>query len=419
VGDLGSLLEALYEAPRAIAALHVRAHETTDATVLRRVHEWWQAQQPGPRSHGVLLVASDGSDDDSSGVEHELWWAAPDRWRAHAGDRITVLVDDEQRNYTPRIGGFRSAAVMRWQPPWASLLRPRWIFERLHIEVGGTAAVAGRDCWSVELRIDAESIRPGANRFVMPPWLGQEHTCQVDCETGVVLAYEGRFEGAVCSTWTTTAFEVVDSLDEGIFHFEPPDGRGFLSPVEHRAASMRAAGVDLTGVDVDDGEQLMRAMMRHHQSLSPAPTPPEPITTRDRADQHIPTGPPPDDETAAEAQIRAAFEGIVTPSEDGASIPTVQGGSNLGSCLGEAGPRSPGGVDTPAYGRVKHIKFLSTKEAVVWFTLDQGGRDLLGTMEGRAYLVGARWLVARPTFCHIVGTVGVRCPPPPADEAAG
>jgi hypothetical protein len=94
----------------------------------------------------------------------------------------------------------------------------------------------------------------------------------------------------------------------------------------------------------------------------------------------------------------------------------VQGGSNLGPCLGEAGPRSPGGVDEPAYGRVQHVKFVSPREAVVWFTLDQGGRDLLGTMEGRAHLVRGEWLVARSTFCHIVGTVGVICPPPPDDD---
>jgi hypothetical protein len=110
------------------------------------------------------------------------------------------------------------------------------------------------------------------------------------------------------------------------------------------------------------------------------------------------------------------FERMVTPSDDGETVPAVEGGANLGPTLREAGDRAPGG-DGPVDVRVELVKFLSPADAVVWFTLERGGERLFGTVEGQARRHGDRWFVSRPTFAALVGSVGVRCPPPPTPTA--
>ena len=121
----------------------------------------------------------------------------------------------------------------------------------------------------------------------------------------------------------------------------------------------------------------------------------------------------PDDVDAAEAQVRDAFERIVTPSEDGEAVPAVEGGANLGPCLREAGTRAPGGIDLPTTVTVEHVKFLAPDEAVVWFTLLRGGQPALGPIDGRGRRLGGQWLVSRATFAKSSPRSGVRCPPPP------
>jgi hypothetical protein len=282
---------------------------------------------------------------------------------------------------------------------------------RFDLEVGEPVVVAGRPCWSLELQLS-----PGSDHHRMAsataPWLGQQHTCRIDQETGIVLGVESRFEGEVCASWLTTAFELPATIDAAVFEFVPPDGSAFRDPREFHIESMlRLAAerdIDLSGVDVDDEEELGRAVMsRLHAEAFPV------LSPEDRAEQYVPTGPPPPDPVEAEAQVRDAFERIVTPSEDGESVPAVEGGANLGPSLREAGARAPGGTDVPPTVRVEHLKFLRPDEAVVWFTLERGGQTLLPGVEGRALLVDGTWLVSRATFTQVVGSVGVACPPPP------
>lgn len=417
VGRLGDVLEALYEAPRDVRALHIRARHEADESTTLRVYEWWNQQREeldGSRSTLIVARSDDDTDEDEAGTTYELWRAGPDRWREDRGNVVTVLDGDERLTYAPAMGGFRHPAGPRSGPPWSGLLQPRWILEHCDIEIRGTDLVAGRPTWLLELRPGSNPIPRFHNPFMTHPWLGTEHSCRVDQETGIVLTVEGRFEGEICSTWTTTTFELDETIDPAVFAFVPPDGNGWRSHAEFRVESMRRAGIDLTGVDVNDESQVPDAMMRHHREQFPATfafePPPDPETV---ASQHIPTGPPPDDLDAAEAEVRLAFERMVTLSEDGEAVPAVEGGENLGPSLREARTRATAGADTQATVRIEHLKFLGPDEAVVWFTLLRDGNAVLGTLEGRARRKGAQWLVSRPTFTQIVGSVGVRCPPPP------
>lgn len=412
------MLEALYEAPRNVQALHTRARHVMDDDAIIRIHEWWNRQLEAlDGSRSTLIIArsyDDTEEDENDGTTYELWRADAELRREDRGAMVTIFDGAERLIFVPAMGGYRLPGGERSSPPWSTLLHARWILEHCDIEIRGTDLVAGRQCWQLELRPSREPIRGMQNPFVMTPWLGTEHSCRIDRETGIALTVEGRFEGEICSSWTTTTFELSEVIDPAVFAFVPPDGNGWRSHVEFRVDSMRRAGIDLTGVDVNDESQLNEAMMRHHRQQFPTVDIPLSIPgPTDLADQHIPTGPPPDDVDAAEAAVRRAFERMVTLSEDGEAVPAVEGGGNLGPSLREARTRATAGANTQATVRIEHLKFLGPDEAVVWFTLLRDGNAVLGTLEGRARRKGAQWLVSRPTFCQIVGSVGVRCPPPP------
>jgi hypothetical protein len=408
MGRLGDILEAIYEAPRLHGALHARAFQVQDVTQVRAVHEWWGRRSPHA-GVGTLLMAtsSEGSRDET---DHELWRQHDEEWRADADERVTMLTPEAVLTFTPMVGGVRSTTRERAIPSWDTVLRPRWLLDWFDLTVGESVEVANRSCWSV-------TLSPTDNRrqrtFGMPPWFGNEGTAAIDAESGVVLSYVTSFEGDVCDSWTTTVFEEPRSIDQAIFAFTPPDGAGFRdsSVVAHESTLRMASdlGVDLSDIDAEDSQAVAKAVMRaHHESFFAPPS------SEELAQQYVPTASPPDDLDAAEAAVRDAFERIVTPSDDGSAVPAVEGGANLGPCLAEAGQRAPGQADAAPTVTVDLVKFLRPDEAVVWFSMERNGQTLLPGISGRARCIDGRWLVARETFVQIVGSVGVRCPPPPA-----
>jgi hypothetical protein len=244
-----------------------------------------------------------------------------------------------------------------------------------------------------------------------PRWFGSEVTCSIDQETGVALSYVARHEDAAVDSWTTTRFEPVLAIAASTFAFTTPDGSELRDPqvVAHEAMLQRARdeGVDLKGVDVEDHQAVAAAYMRHMQGSSFGFADPG-----RQAEQYVPTGPPPVDPEAAETAVRDAFDRMLTTSDDGAAVPAVEGGANLGPSLAEAGEKA-GATGSTAGIRVEHVRFLAPEEAVVWFTVLRDGRHQFGPIAGRARRIGGEWLVTRETFAQLVGSVGVRCPPPP------
>jgi hypothetical protein len=244
----------------------------------------------------------------------------------------------------------------------------------------------------------------------MPRWYGTEIECSIDRETGVALSYVARFEGAATDSWTTTRFEPVPTIDPSVFAFTPPDGSAFRDPQEAAHAAMlrsaEEAGVDLSEVDTTDPQAVARAFMEHQHRGFFGPVPPA-----EQAEQYVPHGPPPDDPEAAEAAVRAAFDGMLTRNEDGSAVPTVEGGANLGPALFEAGEKAAAGENTAGIA-VEHVRFLGPDEAAVWFTVLRDGHHQFGPLAGRARRIDGQWLVTRETFAQLVASVGVRCPPP-------
>jgi hypothetical protein len=408
MGRLGDVLEAIYESPRLSGALHARTHQVQDATRIRELHEWWSSRSPHGGSAGLLMMATSGDGPlDRVETDHELWWASSSRWRAEHGNRVYVFADGAFAIWAPDSGGTRDLRQDAPLPTWDAVLRLRWLLDWFDVTIGSDHEVAGRRCWQVFLRPTDQQSRL---RIGMPRWFGSAVECSIDQETGVALSYVAGHDGEPVDSWTTTAFEMTSTIDASVFAFTPPDGSELRDPEEVAHESMlrsaREAGVDLSDIDPDDHHAVMQAFMRHQQGGFPGPVPPE-----DQAEQYLPVGPPPPDPDEAEAMVRDAFEKMLTVSDDG-GIPAVQGGSNLGPSLAEAGTRAPGGTH-PAWVRVDFVKLLSPDDAVAWFTLERGGRHLMGPVAGRARRRDGQWLVTRETFAQLVGSVGVRCPPPP------
>jgi Clp amino terminal domain, pathogenicity island component/ClpX C4-type zinc finger len=123
-------------------------------------------------------------------------------------------------------------------------------------------------------------------------------------------------------------------------------------------------------------------------------------------------GTAPDDAGRAEADIRAAFAGSGTGSEDGASVPTVEEGETLGPVLAAAKERHRGLApsDAGVVIAVETVVFVDPAHAAVRYTVSVDGTTML-TRRGDAVQVDGAWKVARSTFCDLMALAGVPCPP--------
>jgi hypothetical protein len=131
------------------------------------------------------------------------------------------------------------------------------------------------------------------------------------------------------------------------------------------------------------------------------------------------TGPPPEDEVAARAEISQAFADMGEVDEDSGTIPSVEGSEGLAACREQATElarvRFGGQVPevTVAFV-VDTVRFLNDHEAVVTYTAQITGtlNITLGNRPGRSIVVDGEWKVTRETFCEWAQVGGVQCPPP-------
>jgi len=123
------------------------------------------------------------------------------------------------------------------------------------------------------------------------------------------------------------------------------------------------------------------------------------------------TGLPPGDADAARVAITAAFAGSGTESEDGRSVPTVEGGETLGPTLTAAKERRRDIASGEVVFLVDEISFLDATHAAVWFSISVNGASMLPNRRGDAVIVDGEWKMSRSTFCELMGLAGVPCPP--------
>jgi ClpX C4-type zinc finger len=126
------------------------------------------------------------------------------------------------------------------------------------------------------------------------------------------------------------------------------------------------------------------------------------------------SGPARSNRDAAEEEIERVFEtAIGGDTSDDARMELIEGGSNLGPTLELIRERLP--PDQRADSYVEYVRLLSGDEAEVHFVLVYPGGPTAPRFPfaGHAVLSGGQWKVARETWCRLIGSIGIPCPPPP------
>jgi hypothetical protein len=123
--------------------------------------------------------------------------------------------------------------------------------------------------------------------------------------------------------------------------------------------------------------------------------------------------PPATADRDAENEIEHVFETAIggdTSDEDRMDL--IEGGANLGPTLQLIRDRLPPDQRADAY--VEYVRILSEDEAEVHFVLVYPGGVSAPRFPftGHAVQSDGRWKVARETWCRLVGTIGIPCPPP-------
>jgi hypothetical protein len=144
------------------------------------------------------------------------------------------------------------------------------------------------------------------------------------------------------------------------------------------------------------------------QAIAAAPSDTKSLTIRRRP-------PARSDRHAAEEEIERVFEtAIGGDTSDDDRMELIEGGSNLGPTLELIRQRLPRDQRADCY--VEYVRTLSEDEAEVHFVLVYPGGISAPRFpfSGHAVLIDGQWKVARETWCRLVGSIGIPCPPPPA-----
>jgi hypothetical protein len=118
------------------------------------------------------------------------------------------------------------------------------------------------------------------------------------------------------------------------------------------------------------------------------------------------------DRGAAEDEIERVFEtAIGGDTSDDERMELIEGGSNLGLTLELIRQRLP--RDQRADSYVEYVRLLSEDEAEVHCVLVYPGGISAPRFPftGHAVLSDGRWKVARETWCRLIGSIGISCPP--------
>jgi hypothetical protein len=125
----------------------------------------------------------------------------------------------------------------------------------------------------------------------------------------------------------------------------------------------------------------------------------EPAASSTTLSSPSPSAVPTQDEAAAEAEIRTAwesfFDGSVPPEQKPALL---ERGEELGEALALAAQDPNSGA---AAAQVQSVILLSETEAAVTYDILSGGSVVLTGAQGKAVLDGDSWKVSAQTFCQL------------------
>jgi hypothetical protein len=402
MAELGLLLEAIHDAPRATSFFGL-ARQGNDPARMQQFVERLN-RRPG-RSGSVvhLAQASRAGEDPSPGFSESSieFWYSEGRGRVDRNGSRSIGVPGKSFHYSPGTGGVVRLGERQRSRPLAQLgpfFEPAAMLGSFKLRIVDAPTHRGRPTWHVETQ-EIESVRPR-----IPVWAmaGEDVELWFDQELGIVLRYEGRFDDELISRFEIDELVVGHPIDPALFAFDTPDGSPVRSQGEMLIGQLKSRGVDVSGIDPDDPEQVQEAMRSNMGVRNNA------VDIEQLAAQHIPKGPPPSDEATARREIIRAWENMGERSKDGAALLNVERGENLGPSAEEVERRFPQYVYEGAGRPPERIKFLGTSEAVVW-----SHHPVIGIREGRSVLVDGKWKVSRATWSGLLAGAGIICPPPP------
>lgn len=267
---MGELPDLVRRAPgplRSLAgAVSTWMHPDRLGAVRQRLAELYAYDRAADRSpgQGATGLAAPGEDEWRSTAFVVV--APPDRWRiverghveacdGHTAWRGTATMVTE---------GSAERASLRDTGVVGICLYPGQVLAELDVGTPVPGEAAGRPCWVA----DACPRRPDG--AVPPPdpalsggrrlgaFVGVEHRFWFDAETGIVLRHEGSIDGVRCSTIVLT--DLVFDRPLGSVEFGPPPGAVIRPSHELLRDHLAELGVDPDGLDLDDPEQVRRAL---------------------------------------------------------------------------------------------------------------------------------------------------------------
>jgi hypothetical protein len=366
------------------------------------------------RRGGGSVSRFGGEPDTETTDEHlRLWLGATHRWRIESDSRIDV-----KDGHTRWIGGL--SHVVEDDDDTSSLddtevgilLRPGFhLLGLLHFDFPIETEVDGRRCLKVDATTDL------SHRFPRPMALGMrlggiDHQFWFDLDTGIILRHVGLVDGDPCAISEFKDLVINERIPDEDFAFIPPPDATVERRIDQLLRTAEMRGADLADVDTGDPAAVQAAI---HSTMNPGQPAPEVVIEKRRA-KHVPMGDPPEDEATARTSIEYAYSHHAEVDASGANLVNVQMGSGLAGPLGQAARRIPGNPSGTPKIVVDDIKFLRPDEAVVWFSVEVDGNRLqfVNGREGRAVLVGDRWLVEHATLADLLGMAAVQVPPPSA-----
>jgi len=171
------------------------------------------------------------------------------------------------------------------------------------------------------------------------------------------------------------------------------------SSVKVRAGS--AASSAPTGDGTPIGPNVAPLTRIADPNTTPLPPPTAPLSTDVPA-----TGAAPVDESAARSAIEQAYHATYG---GGGGVTYIEDGESLADIVAQAKAANPDAVGKVS-AAIRDITFLSDHEASVRFDLLLNGTPVTFDYPGTAVQIDGRWLVARSTYCGLLGNGGTHCP---------
>lgn len=389
MADRARFLQALIDGP-VFTTLQVSGRHSLDTEVWKamvaRRHQESEDRHPGAK-RSMLVATAEALDADN---DPERWSAVVDvggpvRHRLVTSGLTSVSDGVSVTTVSREMAFVRDAmADDHLGPPLGDVLNPTFLVLAYEIGEAVEATHLGRRCVAA-----TASLKPLSDRIERPVRyeFGDRTRLVVDLASGLIVKWQSWFEGADLGDFSIDAIAIDEEVPADSFTVNVPPG---------------------VPVRTIDGLRAEREEARRTGRASGRFPPSRPASVVETLADYMPRAEPPANPAAAEAEIRAAVEGLSHLSDDGEDAVNIHGGAGLGVAFREAATRQPRDIRFV----LDAARFLAPDEAAIAFRTEG---DLSMTFEGRVLRVDDRWLLERRTVTRLLRMAGAAIPPPPVD----